>query len=104
MREVFANLSSAEVHVRRAMLEEAGIRTFVRNEALSSRTNAFAAPFQPALCVVNDSDYGEAMSMLRTLRDGGPGVDWICPQCHESVPGTFDSCWKCETIRPDSGV
>jgi predicted RNA-binding Zn-ribbon protein involved in translation (DUF1610 family) len=25
--------------------------------------------------------------------------DWSCPQCGESVPGTFDVCWKCLTAR-----
>ena len=24
---------------------------------------------------------------------------WKCPQCGESVPGTFDVCWKCSTTR-----
>ena len=100
MREVFANLSSAEVNVRRAMLEEAGIATFVRNEALSSLTNAFVGPFQPALCVVNDDDYAEAMTVLHTLVEPQEGFDWICPQCKESVPAAFDSCWKCEAMRP----
>ncbi len=26
-------------------------------------------------------------------------ADWKCPQCGESVPGTFDVCWKCLTAR-----
>jgi hypothetical protein len=24
---------------------------------------------------------------------------WKCPQCGESVPGTFDVCWKCSTTK-----
>lgn len=24
---------------------------------------------------------------------------WKCPQCGESIPGTFDMCWKCSTTR-----
>jgi hypothetical protein len=24
---------------------------------------------------------------------------WKCPQCGESIPGTFDICWKCSTTR-----
>ena len=101
MIEVFASISSAEVGVRRAMLEEAGIPTFVGNEALSVLTNGFAAPFQPALCVINEEDYAEAMNVLRTLTAPQVRDDWHCPKCEEWVPNTFDSCWKCETVRPD---
>ena len=104
MREVFANLSSAEVNLRRTMLEDAGIPTFVRNEALSLLTNAFIGPFQPALCVVDDDQYDEAMTVLRALQEPQAGADWVCPGCQEVVPGSFDSCWKCETVRPGSNL
>jgi hypothetical protein len=30
--------------------------------------------------------------------DAGP--DWTCPNCGESVPGSFDMCWSCCTMRP----
>ena len=26
---------------------------------------------------------------------------WKCPQCGESVPGTFDVCWKCSTTESE---
>ncbi len=104
MREVFAHMSSAEVSVRRAMLEEEGIPTFVRNEALSSLTNAFAAPFQPALCVIRDEDYDRALSILHTLNTPQSHADWSCPNCHEEVPGEFEVCWNCQTARPESNV
>jgi rubrerythrin len=33
-----------------------------------------------------------------TSEDAGP--DWICPNCGESVPDSFDMCWSCCTMRP----
>lgn len=24
---------------------------------------------------------------------------WSCPQCGESVPTTFDKCWKCDSAN-----
>jgi hypothetical protein len=39
-------------------------------------------------------------------RSGRAGADefgsgsWICPSCHESNPGNFDECWKCQRNRP----
>jgi hypothetical protein len=29
------------------------------------------------------------------------GPSWICPHCHESNPGNFDECWKCQRIRTE---
>lgn len=102
MKEVFAHLSAAEVNVRRALLEDAGIHTFVRNEALSTLTNPLIGPFQPSLCVVNDEDFDQAMSILRSMNAPSSAADWTCPQCKELVPGAFDSCWNCQTMKPES--
>ena len=35
-------------------------------------------------------------SQLRPTRRSSA---WKCPQCGESVPGTFDVCWKCLTTK-----
>ena len=34
----------------------------------------------------------------------GPGADWLCPSCRESVPGTFGSCWNCGQMYPGHGA
>jgi hypothetical protein len=26
--------------------------------------------------------------------------DWTCPACGETVPGKFDTCWRCQHRRP----
>ena len=104
MIDVYSSLSSADMNVRRAMLEEAGIPTFVRNEALSLLTNPLIQPFQPALCVVNDEDAAQALALIRHLKDAPQGLDWSCPKCQESVPAAFDSCWNCESSRPLTDV
>lgn len=97
MREVYASLNSADILVRQAMLEEAGIQTFVRNDNLSQWVNVLIEFFQPALCVVDPADYEEAMRLLKTLEQPSPGTDWLCPKCGETVPASFESCWNCET-------
>lgn len=25
---------------------------------------------------------------------------WTCPHCHETNPGNFEECWKCQRRRP----
>lgn len=101
MKEVFASLDSTEVQLRRAILEDEGIPTFVRNEALSQLANAFIGAFQASLCVMKDEDYDRATALLRAIKAGVAGPDWLCPQCKEPVPASFNSCWNCETANPD---
>jgi hypothetical protein len=98
MREVFCSPDSASVSVRQALLQEANIEAFVQSENLSRSRDAFIGPIQVKLCV-GDADYDDAMEVLRTL-DEKQAPDWICPECKESVPGSFDSCWKCQTPKP----
>jgi hypothetical protein len=106
MREVFTNQDHARVGFYKSILDEAGIPNFIRNE---SATNiSLPTPiFFPALCVVHDEDYDEAMRVLRavTYEQPSPAADWRCPKCREEVPGNFDSCCQCGELRidPDSG-
>ncbi len=95
MREVYSSINSAAVSVRQALLEQAGIETFVRNDNLARCTNAFIGPFQPALCVVDDEKYDEAMQMIRVVDLQSVGAEWVCPKCKEEVPSNFESCWNC---------
>jgi putative signal transducing protein len=100
MREVYTSLDSASVGLRQALLKEADIASFVQSENLSRSVNALIGPFQAKLCV-EDGDYEDAMEVLQSIKeDGGP--DWICSQCKEMVPGSFDSCWKCQAAKPQS--
>jgi len=37
------------------------------------------------------------MELLKAVHkpDESIAPDWKCPNCNETVPGTFDSCWSC---------
>ncbi len=98
MREVYSSIDSASAGLRQALLKEAGIESFMQNENLARSASAFVGSFHLKLCV-NDKDYDAAMEVLRSLTDAEL-PDWTCPQCKESVPGAFDSCWNCQTEKP----
>ena len=34
---------------------------------------------------------------------GSELAEWQCAACGESVPGNFDLCWNCETVRGKEG-
>jgi hypothetical protein len=104
MREVFVNQDSAQVGFYKSVLEEAGIPNFVRNELANNITDMPSPLFFPALCVLHDEDYDEAMRILGEIYYELPfqSVDWRCSKCNEEIPGTFDSCWQCGELRTDS--
>ena len=110
MREVFRSSSAGRVGLYQSMLEDAGIRTFVRNASTQQSlvaglvTAILPLPdFWPTLCVMNDGDYAEAMAILSTVRnpDASEMGDWKCMHCAETVPGNFTACWNCENPRDD---
>ena len=108
MTEIFVHADFTRVGVCRAILEEAGIPCFIRNENTQNLLSGLPdSACHPALCVTNDADAKRAVELLRDFltteaqRDPEDAAsDWQCPQCGETVPGNFGSCWKCETQRP----
>lgn len=101
MREVFVNQDHARVGFYKSVLDEAGIPNFVRNEYGNNISDMPSPIFFPALCVVRDEDYDEAMGILSKIYYGqeAEAADWSCSKCGEEVPGTFSSCWQCGSIR-----
>lgn len=102
MRELFRERDLTVVYYYRTMLESAGIATFIRNENLSSVEGVSIPEFFPALCIVNDLDHEEAISLLKehheSTKEAAPGLseEVICAACGEHSPGNFESCWNCE--------
>jgi hypothetical protein len=104
MREVFVDQDHTRVGFYKSVLDEAGIPNFIRNENSNNSLTELPSPlFFPALCVVRDEDYDEAMQILGEIyyAQPSPAADWRCPKCSEEVPGTFDSCWHCGALRTE---
>ncbi len=96
MIEVFSHADSAIVGFYRSLLEEAGIRTFFRNEFVSG-AEIVAPVFYPAICILDEADEERALEIVRSqkLPQAASGPDWVCAACGETVPGNFDLCWNC---------
>jgi hypothetical protein len=101
MREIYSSQDVTEVGYYKSLLDEAGISSFIRNESAGNPAIA-GAMFLPTLCLIEDKDYEEAIRILKSKQVNAPvaGVDWICPSCSEKNPSNFDSCWKCDSLRP----
>lgn len=97
MREIFTNQDFTKVGHYKSVLDSEGIPSFIRN-GLSNNITEMPSPILfPTLCVENDDDYDKAMELLKAIHKPQPNnaPDWICAACKETVPGTFDTCWKC---------
>ena len=104
MRKVFEHPASHEVGHYESILQSHGIATFIRNQNVSSLVGE--VPFTsayPELWVVDNEDYDAAISLLSEYRRSLPAgltSDWVCATCREAVPGSFSSCWNCNSSRP----
>ena len=106
MKEIFVHPDLTQMAHCRSILEDAGIECFIRNEDTHDLIAGLPDLMrQPSLCVTNDADAERARELLREFesveKDGA--TDWKCPQCGETVPGNFGSCWKCDALRPQPG-
>ena len=108
MKELFCDRDYTRVGFCQSILEQEGIKTLVRNQDLVGMMTEVPIPaFFPALCVLNDEAYDRALELLRAhlQPDENPSdADWHCPKCEEDVPATFDSCWACQTPKPEAGT
>ena len=103
MQQVFVHHDLTLVGLKQSILEKAGIDCFIQNENTSATFGAgvlglVQSPiFNPALCILDDSRYQEAVELLKTTSDAPVEVraDWQCPQCGETIPGNFQNCWNC---------
>ncbi len=100
MKELFRVKDITRVSYYRAVLEEQGIATIIRNEHLvgAGITEIPIPEFYPALCVSFDEDYERAVVIIREhLLAEQPDADReiSCPSCGESNPGNFTECWSC---------
>ena len=97
MKEIVRERTLIRLSHYQAVLESAGIPTFIRNENLA-HLEVPIPTFCPALCVVNDHDYDRAMELLRESAEQAEKAsteDCVCSGCGETNPRSFDLCWNC---------
>ena len=109
MKELFRERDYTKVGYFQSVLEAEGIATIVKNKHLTmSGLSEIPIPeFFPALCVIDDGDYGRALDIIRRqIEDNSKGADLEieCPACGETNPGNFDLCWSCGAEIANSGL
>jgi hypothetical protein len=107
MKRVYVATDPVDAHLRKGVLEGAGLKVIVQGEALWGARGAL--PLTPETCpsvwVVNDSDYERALTLLARSLPSEDGLasgreEWHCEGCGERNEAPFSACWQCGKGRP----
>jgi hypothetical protein len=99
MKRVFSGPTLVDIVHLQNLLEQAGIRSFIKNRALGGALGDL--PFldcAPELWVLNDTESGLAENVIREALAPdrpGKGAPWHCPHCRERNEAQFAVCWNC---------
>lgn len=102
MRKVFSSNEISETILVRDALVRHGIAVTIQNEHSGrSAVPAFRAPAE--IWLIDDNDYEKARQIvvdtLATLDSKSDGGQWVCSNCGEENPGSFELCWSCGRER-----
>lgn len=103
MKIILSSPNPGEIAQLRAMLEDAGIDCFMRNEFSAGLAPEIPiSESTPELWIQDDSRLTEALQIKQVWRISPKvaGNAWTCPSCGEKLEAQFTSCWKCGTARP----
>jgi hypothetical protein len=103
MKTVYSAANISLVSIFQNMLEEQGIKCWIKNEALLTGIGEIP-PIEtwPQLCV-EDDDFLEAKRIVdEALATKDINRAWKCDSCGEVIEGQFAQCWNCGTDRPES--
>lgn len=98
MRKVFSSTEISEIALVRDALVHNGLQATVQNEHSGhSAVPAFRPPAE--VWITRDADYERAreivVSTLATLTSKSDAPPWICSNCREENPSSFEVCWNC---------
>ncbi len=96
MKKLYTNENRIILFKIRNLLQEAGIRTVLRNEFAGGGIGDLPAfDTWPELWVEDDSDFERAQVILQEIEGETSGSDWYCRGCQELNYASFQLCWKC---------
>ena len=102
MRKVFSSNELSETVLIRDALIHGGVTATIQNEYSGrSAVPEFRPPAE--VWVTNDHDYDDArrivVDALATIDGESDAKPWVCSNCREENPQSFDLCWNCARER-----
>lgn len=101
MKHIYTHENIAVLHSAKNILSLNDIESFVKNEhvipngARHGINNIFLE-----LWINHDKDYEKASVIIDSeIENPEPKDSWLCTKCHEENDGSFEICWKCQTVQ-----
>ena len=96
MKRVFSHPNSIVVGGMASLLGQARIETEIRNDILGGASGEIAPGETWVELWVTDESQAEAAALLiKQTLEQPEGEEWVCRECQESNPATFELCWHC---------
>lgn len=97
MKLVYTNANRTLVLNVQNLLEQAGVKTLLRNEYAVGGMGELS-PFDAWLEVwaVHDVDLPRARELAATAVSHKDAPSWRCNRCGEANDASFDFCWNCQ--------
>ncbi len=97
MKLIYTNANRTLVLNVQNLLEQAGIKTLLRNEFAIGGMGELS-PFDAWLEVwaVDKGDHLRARELADSAMSQQNAAQWICNRCRESNDPSFDYCWNCQ--------
>ena len=104
MVRFYADYNQVKVREIKAMLEDANIPCFLKNE-FSQGASGEIPPHEamPELWLIDAQWRDKAQKLVDALNKALADVskvDWQCPSCEETNEGQFMLCWQCQHEKP----
>ena len=101
MHEVFRHWDTSTVGLVNGLLQDAGIRTVLRNWDACNITEIPIPAIYPNVCVLGKEDLGRANEVIAAFSQSSETTaePWICHECWEQVESNYLECWKCSTVK-----
>lgn len=91
----------------RIALEGAGIAAFIESSETNRAMHYVGTALGGVRVMVPSDRKVEAERLLRDFADDSTRKNvpaWICPKCGETVDSGFETCWFCDTERPENAA
>lgn len=93
MREVYSG-NIVVVSCMRLALMDAGIDCMATDCVRWNTDDNHPVP----TLYVQDADYEKASAFIAQSKKKA-SESWVCPNCGERVPASFEACWNCKQIE-----
>jgi ribosomal protein L40E len=100
MKCIYTHDNIIVLHSVKNLLALNNIESFVKNEhTIPAGARHGISNIFHELWIVSDQDYEKASLIIETEVLNPSLLDsWVCSKCNEENDGSFEVCWKCQSV------